>query len=313
MNKTILFSTSSFDLEIPECSVLRAAGFNLVKNPLGRRMSEQEACEFLSADVIGVVAGLEPLSKKVLDAAKALKIISRCGVGLDNVDIKAANDLGVLVFNTPDAPSRPVAELALAHMLNLLRGISKADRQIRSGSWGPFMGSLLEKKVVGIIGFGRIGRRVAELVNAFGAEIIVFDIFDFDLPSYCSKRSIDQLMRESDLVSLHLPYSPENHHIINANKLALMKPSAYILNISRGGLIDESALFDALKDEKIAGAGIDAYEAEPYKGPLIELENVLMTAHMGSYAVESRGIMEKEAVNNLIQGLSKIGLIGIDK
>ena len=313
MNKTILFSTSSFNLEIPECDALRATGFNLVKNPLGRRMTEQEACELLNEGVIGVVAGLEPLNQKVLGTAKALKVISRCGVGLDNVDIKAANDLGILVFNTPDAPSRPVAELALAHMLNLLRGVSKTDRQIRSGSWSPFMGSLLEKKIVGIIGFGRIGRRVAELVSAFGAKINVFDPLDINLPSYCSKKSIDQVMRESDLISLHLPYTSETHHIISPNRLALMKPTAYILNLSRGGLVDEGALYEAIRAEKIAGAGIDAYEAEPYKGPLKELDNVLMTAHMGSYAIESRGIMEREAVENLIQGLSKIGLMGANR
>jgi D-3-phosphoglycerate dehydrogenase len=175
------------------------------------------------------------------------------------------------------------------------------------------MGSLLEGKIVGIIGFGRIGRKVAELVRAFGAEIIVFDSLEVDLPSYCSKKSINQLIQECDLVSLHLPYGPETHHIINANRLALMKPTAYIFNLSRGGLIDENALFEAIRGEKIAGAGIDAYEAEPYKGPLMELENVLMTAHMGSYAIESRGIMEREAVANLIQGLSKIGLMGANK
>jgi len=313
MNKNILFSTSSFNLESSECITLKAAGFNLVKNPLGRKMNEKEVCDFLKDDVIGIVAGLEPLSKKVLDSSKTLKVISRCGVGLDNVDLKAAINLEILVFNTPDAPSRPVAELTLAHMLNLLRGISKTDRLIRLGSWSPFMGSLLECKRVGIVGFGRIGAKVAELVNAFGAEIFVFDPFDVVLPSYCTKKTLDQLMKESDIISLHLPYNSETHHIINENKLALMKSNAYLLNLSRGGLVNESALYQAIKSERIAGAGIDTYESEPYKGPLIELDNVLMTAHMGSYAIESRGIMEREATKNLIEGLTQIGLMEISR
>jgi D-3-phosphoglycerate dehydrogenase len=249
------------------------------------------------------------LNERVLTQSKSLKVISRCGIGLDNVDQATAKNLNILVFNTPDAPTKPVAELTLAHMLNLLRGVSKVDREIRSGVWIPHMGSLLEGKQVGIIGFGRVGRRVAELIHAFGARILVADLMMPMLPDYCSYCTLDELMKGCDLITLHLPYSADTHHIISREKLLLMKSSSYIFNISRGGLIDEDALYDALKDGLIAGAGLDVYESEPYKGRIANLQNVLMTSHMGSYAIESRATMEREAVLNLIEGLSFHGLM----
>lgn len=261
--------------------------------------------ELLTGDVIGMIAGVEPLTERVLGSAENLKVISRCGVGMDNVDLNAAQRLGIQVTNTPDAPTLPVAELTMAHILNLLRHVSQSDKAIRNSVWEPMMGALLNGKTVGIIGFGRIGKKVASLVQAFGANVLVYDIFSGTSAETIKKVELNELLSNSDIITLHLPYNAENHHFISVREISQMKASTLVLNISRGGLIDEGALAEALMDGKIAGAGLDAFEKEPYTGPLCQFPNVLLTAHMGSYAKEARLIQEQEAVKNLFSKLAE--------
>lgn len=309
MNK-ILITTSSFNLQnFPAHRELEEAGYEIVTNPFGRRLTEADISELLTGDVVGMIAGVEPLTGKVLSSAKRLKVIARCGIGLDSVDLEAAAELGIEVSNTPDAPTVPVAELTLAHMLNLLRGVATADRKIRQGQWTPVMGELLAVKTVGILGLGRIGRKVAELVRAFGASVIAYDSADIRDVTGVVAMSLNDVMAKSDIVSLHIPYSPENRHIVGESEIRLMKPSAYLVNISRGGLVDEKALYDALSEKRIAGAGLDTYEEEPYSGPLCDLSNVLLTAHMGSYAKEARTRQEREASINLVAAMKKLKLL----
>jgi D-3-phosphoglycerate dehydrogenase / 2-oxoglutarate reductase len=310
----IVISTSSFAPEsLAAASRLVEAGFTLQTNPWRRRLGEAEITEFLGGDAVGLIAGVEPLTASVFASAGALRVVSRCGGGLDSVDLDAARRHGVLVSNTPDAPTQPVAELAIAHMLNLLRGVSRCDRQVRAGQWQPRMGGLLQGRVVGLLGFGRIGRRVAGLLAGFGARVLCSDPALSDrsecLPGGVSAVGIEQLLRESDIVSLHLPYGPGAHHIIDRAALSVMKPTALLVNVSRGGLIDEVALYEALVSERLAGAGLDVFESEPYSGPLTALDSVLITAHMGSYAHEARIAMEREAVANLLAGLEQVGLL----
>jgi len=310
----IVISTSSFAPEsLAAASRLVEAGFRLETNPWRRRLGEAEIAELLAGDAVGLIAGVEPLTALVFDSASALRVVSRCGVGLDSVDLEAARRHGIRVSNTPDAPTQPVAELAVAHMLDLLRGVSRCDRQVRAGQWQPRMGGLLQGRVVGLLGFGRIGRRVAGLLAGFGASLLVSDPALSEpserLPGGASVVGLDRLLRESDIVSLHVPYGSGTHHIIDREALSLMKPTALLVNVSRGGLIDEVALHEALVSERLAGAGLDVFESEPYSGPLAALDSVLITAHMGSYAQEARVAMEREAVANLIAGLEETGLL----
>lgn len=306
----ILITTSSFDLRhIPQAELLAQAGFEIILNPHRRRLTEDEVKSLLADDVVAMIAGVEPLTGSVLHSAKHLKVLARCGIGLDNVDLAVAQSRGIRVSNTPDAPTLAVAELTLAHMLNLLRSISLADRKIRDAKWSPLMGSLLAGKIVGIIGFGRIGRKVAELVTAFGASVLAYDLIHIPPLQNVKGADLNRLLGESDIVSLHVPYTPQTRHLIGAEQICRMKPSAYLVNISRGGLVDETALYDALVENRLAGAGLDAFEQEPYAGPLCALENVLLTAHMGSYAKEARAKQEQEAAENLMAALRELNLL----
>jgi len=305
----VLITTSSFSLgNFAQAKSLHDAGISLEMNPHGRRLSEDEVAELVATDVIAILAGLEPLTDRVLSNAKSLRVIARCGTGLDSVDLQAASRLGIDVFNTPDAPTQAVAELTIAHMLNSLRHISTTDSNMRSGKWTPTMGSLLATKTVGLIGVGRIGSAVAKLAQAFGTRVIGFD------PVVSSHNSVellslDEVLNQADIVSLHVPINDQTHHIVNASAISRMKPGSIVVNVSRGGLIDESALHDALKSQHLSGAALDCFEDEPYSGPLLQLPGVHVTAHMGSYARETRDLMEVEASTNLVNGLRKRGLI----
>jgi D-3-phosphoglycerate dehydrogenase len=305
----VLITTSSFNLgNFAQAKSLHDAGISIEVNPHGRRLSEDEVADLVATDVIAILAGLEPLTDRVLSNAKSLRVIARCGTGLDSVDLQAASRLGIDVFNTPDAPTQAVAELTIAHMLNSLRHISTTDSNMRSGKWTPTMGSLLAAKTVGLIGVGRIGSAVAKLAQAFGSRVIGFD------PVVSSHNSVemlslDEVLTQADIVSLHVPINDQTHHIVNASAISRMKPGSIVVNVSRGGLIDESALHDALKSQHLSGAALDCFEDEPYSGPLLQIPGVHVTAHMGSYARETRDLMEVEASTNLVNGLRKRGLI----
>lgn len=306
----ILITTSSFDSDaVDSIQRLRAAGIEIVMNPHGRRLSESDVAALMDERVVGMVAGVEPLTRSVLARAKNLRVLSRCGIGLDSVDLDAAREFGIKVCNTPEAPSLPVAELTLAMMLNVLRRISEADREIRLGNWKPLMGGLLHGRTVGLIGCGRIGRRVSQLARAFGAHVMACDSARPALDSGVVACDLDRLLAAADIVSLHIPYTDSNRHLLNAARLAAMKPGAILINVSRGGLVDEAALLAALEAGHLAGAALDAFEQEPYKGPLAAMPQVLLTAHMGSYAKEARVRMELEAGDNLLRGLAECGVV----
>lgn len=307
----ILISTSSFNTESAYYALLLEKGFQAELNPFKRKLSEKEIIDFLPG-IDGLIAGVEPLNKEVLSSTKSLKVISRCGTGMDSVDVEAAKELGIKVFNTPDAVTQCVAELTVGLILNVLRHVSLGDRLIRSGQWKKHMGNLLFGKTVGLLGLGRIGKRVVELLQPFGVKYIARDIapdISFAEEHGVKIGDIDDVLRESDVVSIHLPYFPELDHFISDRELGLMKKESILINASRGKLIDEDALCRALSEKMIAGAAIDTFENEPYVGPLKNLDNVVLTPHIGSYAIESRIRMERESVENLIEGFRKLELI----
>jgi D-3-phosphoglycerate dehydrogenase len=304
----ILISTSSFNLDnFSELSVIRSSGIKVKLNPFKTRLTEDQVIELLGAESVGLIAGLESLNSRVLRSATALKVIARVGTGLDSVDLGEAAKLGIKVLNTPDAPTSAVAELTLGHILGLLRNIAKADRQIRDNKWQGQMGSLLETKTVGVVGFGRIGQRVAKLVASFGAKVIVSDPYT-DTTEY-ENCALDELCQRVDVLTLHLPYVEKTHNLIGSRQFQLMKKGSFVINVSRGGLIDEIALLQALESDHIAGAALDCFEQEPYFGPLSKLECVQMTAHMGTYARETRDQMEREASLLLVKALREMKIV----
>lgn len=306
----VLITTSSFDLEQNRAlQQLQLTGIQITANPYGKRLTESEVAGLLDSDVVGMVAGVEPLTRPVMAKATGLKVISRCGIGLDNVDLEAAGELGIRVLNTPDAPTNAVAELTLALMLAVLRRVAQADRAMRQGEWKPQMGNLLSARTVGIVGYGRVGRQVAHLVHAFGARILAHDTQAVEMPDHVERADLASLLKRSDIVTLHVPLAGRRDYLIGRQQLMLMRPGAFLVNTARGGLVDEAALLEALQSGRLAGAACDVFEKEPYRGPLAELPQVLLTAHMGSYAKEARALMEQEAARNLVDALIDCGIL----
>jgi D-3-phosphoglycerate dehydrogenase len=306
----ILFTTSTFNLDnFAERDLVKAAGYELIINPYGKRLTEEQLMELIDDEVIAIVAGLEPITSSVLMSTKNLKVIARCGVGLDNVNIECAKSKNISVYNTPDSPTRSVAELTLAHILSLSRRISEANNHIKNNQWNPLMGSMIAKQTIGIIGFGRIGMLVGHLLTIFGCRIIVYDPMIKNIAEGYELVSFDEIIKESDVITLHIPYKADTHHLIGTKQFDKMKKGTLLVNIARGGLVDEQALFTALNEGKIGGAALDCFENEPYNGPLTSCKNIQMTAHMGSYAKEGREMQEAEACVELMKGLRKHNLI----
>jgi D-3-phosphoglycerate dehydrogenase len=303
MPGVVAISTSSFGKESgAPIERLRAAGFDVRPNPHGRTLTTDEARAHL-AGVIGLVAGTEKLTGELLRGLPELKAIARVGTGIDNVDLAAAKELGIAVSNTPDAHVDAVAELTLAGLLGLLRGVPSSDASIRGGGFAKPMGRLLRGKAVGFVGFGKVARALARLLAPWGATLLATDPLPVEVGGVRFV-ALDDLLAASDVVSLHLPYSKAVHHLIGANQLARMRDDAIVVNTSRGGLIDEAALVAHLGAHPKAGAYLDCFEKEPYSGPLAALPNVVLTAHVGSYAREARIRMESEAVDNLLGALA---------
>jgi len=297
----VAITTSSFArYSDAPLELLRQHGISYVLNETGRALTEDEAIDILRG-CIGVAAGTEKLSRRVLDACPALRVISRCGTGMDSVDLTAAEEKGIAVRNTPDGPTRAVAELTLAYALDLLRGVARMDRELRAGIWKKRMGFLLEGKNVGIVGFGRIGRAAAGLFAAFGARIAFCDPFASD--NVYQQMELDALCAWAQLVSLHCSPPQDGTLLMHAERLARMRPGSWLINAARGGLVDEEALCRLLQAGHIAGAALDTFAREPYTGPLAGLDNVLLTPHVGSYAQESRIRQEVATVTNLLEAL----------
>jgi D-3-phosphoglycerate dehydrogenase len=299
--RRVAWSTSSFGKESARpVELLTQAGFEVRGNPHGRALTTEEARAHL-AGVVGVIAGTEKLTAELLRALPELKCISRVGVGMDSVDVAAATQLGITVVNTPDAHVDAVAELTLAGILAILRKVPQADASIRGGAFDKPMGRLLRGKTVGLVGHGRVARALAGLLAPFDTPIIACD----PVPASAAVRYIelDELLREADIVSLHLPYVPAAHHLIGEVELSRLRPEAIVVNTARGGLIDEAALLRHLEAHPRAGAYLDCFETEPYRGALARLPNVVLTSHIGGYAREARVRMETEAVENLLRVL----------
>lgn len=299
--KKILIATSTFGLLSKDpIDKLVNNGFEVIKNTFGRKLTREELLGLLP-QVDGLIAGLENLSREVL-ASSSLKVVSRCGAGMDNIDLAAADDLGIRVFSTPDAPTNSVAELTIGVMISLARHISEMDLALHNGQWAKKNGIELKACTIAIIGFGRIGQRVAELLKAFKSKIIVID------PNYKGKikgfpvLSLVDALPKSDIITIH---AGGNTVIFGKKEFSLIKNGVFLMNCARGKMIDEVELIHALDSGRVAGAWLDCFPDEPYSGPLIKYPQVVITPHIGSYTRECRTQMEMEAVNNLIEGFSQ--------
>jgi D-3-phosphoglycerate dehydrogenase / 2-oxoglutarate reductase len=285
-------------------------GFDVAYNPFTRRLTEDEAGRFLAAESpVAVIAGVEPLSRRVLEGCPSLRVISRCGSGLDSVDLPAAEELGIVVLSTPDAPVESVSEMCLTLILSLLKNIQDADLSIKKGEWQKPQSRLLKGKTAGIIGCGRIGSHVARLLNAFGCRTIGYDpsLKKHDL---CELIALDAVLEQSDILSLHVPLTDATRSLISDREIKLMKADSILVNTSRGGIVDESALFESLQAGRLAGAALDVFENEPYQGPLSSLKSrVILTPHMASSAKEAKIVMDMKAYENLEKGLIQLYLL----
>lgn len=276
-----------------------------VINPIGRKLKEQELAE-LAKDFSVIIAGTEPNSRLVMDAAPHLRLISRVGVGLDSVDLLHAREKGIEVSYTPEAPAAAVAELAVGLMLSLLRYIPESSLGMKNGVWHRYMGSRLARAKVGILGTGRIGRRVIQHLQGFACEVLANDIYiDRGFYEHFGVRHVsrEELLQESDIVSVHLPLTPQTKNLISEDELNLMKSTAVVINTARGGIVNEKALARALERGVIAGAAIDVFEQEPYSGVLANTQRCITTCHMGSMSSDCRSRMELEATEEVIRFL----------
>jgi D-3-phosphoglycerate dehydrogenase len=281
-------------------AVLEAAGCDVRQNPLGRRLRRDEMPRLLQ-DADAVLAGVEPYDAELFAQLPRLRCISRCGAGTDAIDLAAARERGVAVSTTAEEVVEPVAQLTVAMVLALARNVPLHLSDGRQGLWKKRPGRLLSEWTIGLLGFGRIGRRVERYLRAFGPRILVHDpAVRTDLPDGVVWRDLRSLLAESDAVSLHVTRAKEAGPLLGPQEFALMKPGSVLVNTARGFLVDEAALERALREGRLAGAALDVFAEEPYAGPLAGLPNVLCTPHVASLTRASRAAMELRAAANIV-------------
>lgn len=305
----VLVTTRSFrKLDGPHQQILRDAGCEIVNSPIDHPHSAAELADLI-AGIDAAILGVDDVNADVMSRADRLKVVSRYGVGYDRVDLAAATDRGVVVTYTPGGNTNAVAELTLGFMLALARNLPRQDRQMRRADWSLLKGRELAGKTLGILGMGRIGQRVAQLAFAFGMTVVFYDPYPppQDILERLNARpsSVDQLLADSDIVSLHLPLTAETRSLIDRERLARMRPGSFLINTARGGIVDEQALFEALQSGHLAGAAFDAFAVEPpANSPLLALENFISTPHVGSSTEETTLRMGLMASQNALAVLT---------
>lgn len=263
-------------------------------------------------DIDGLVPLLsDPIDAEVFDAAPKLKIVAQMAVGFDNIDIKEATTRGIYVTNTPEVLTESTADFAWTLLMTVARRVVEADNYVRSGQWkvgwhpSMLLGRDVHGSTLGILGAGRIGSALARRAKGFSMNILYYDVSprpDLERDLGAKRVDLDTLFKESDFVSVHAPLTKETYHVVDARKLGLMKKTAYVINSARGPTVDEKALYDALKEDRIAGAALDVFEQEPTptNNPLLKLQNVVVAPHIASATHETRSKMAEMAADNLI-------------
>jgi len=283
--------------------MIQDSGIKLSTNRYGRKITTKElANDIKDAEVL--IAGTEKITEEVLRNAPNLRLISRVGIGLDGIDFDLCKRYGIRVAYTPDAPTMAVAELCVGLIIDLARKISHTDKNIKDGIWNRHMGTLLYKKSVGIFGMGRIGKSLIHLMSNFNVKFKVYDI-NPDLAfgrlygvDFVSK---DEVLESSDIVSINVPLKEDTKDYITLKELKKMQKDSILINTARGGIVNEDDLYSALKNNIISAAAVDVFEVEPYVGNLKELDNCILTCHMGASTIESRTDMEVQALEEAIR------------
>ena len=284
--------------------------FDVTINPLGRKIKNEEVYEQVhKADY--VIAGTEKYDEELLSKLENLKGISRVGIGIDNIDLDIAAKNNIKVFNTPEEPAKGVAELTIAFILNLLREISSHQLNLNQGKWERTSGKSLNEATISLIGGGRVAKNVSKFLLSGGVKKIkVFDILDLSTDPDWKHESIsicefEECLSNSDIVSLHVPMNEENKNMISKKELLVMGKNSYLINVSRGGLINEEDLYKALNSNLIKGAALDVFATEPYEGRLLDCKNLIATPHVASSTEYVRDQMERKACENLINLLDE--------
>mgnify|MGYP000681040051 CR=1 FL=1 len=314
MSKVLITTVPFGDKNRFPLEMLEEANIEYLINPLNKRLTEDELTELVS-DFDVIIAGTEQITTKVMDRASNLKMISRVGIGLDSVDLLAAEERGIKVSYTPEAPAPAVAELTLGLMLSLLRSVHVSNSMMHDGHWHRFFGRRLAEVTIGIIGVGRIGARVLNRTKGFGTPgILVNDVMpnlELDRQFKLEWTSKQRIYDEADVISLHVPLTHRTKNMVRKKHLLSMKQDAIIINTSRGGIINEQDLYEVMQSGHLSGAAIDVFEQEPYAGPLKEIQRCLLTSHMGSMSIDCRTRMEIEATEEAILFLTGKPLKGV--
>lgn len=292
--------------------LLKENGIEVVTNPTGGILKEEEMKELIK-DVDAIIVGVDTLNEDVLKEAKKLQVISKYGVGIDNIDIDYCKKNNIEVTITRGANSSAVADYSFALLLAVARRVSEIDKDCRSHDWSKKVSLDVYGKKIGILGLGAIGKGVAERAEGFKMEIYGYDIYkdeEFIKNHNIHFTTIEEIMKECDFVSIHLPLTKDTHHIINRDMLKSAKKNLIIINTARGGIIDENALYEALKSGDIYGAGIDVFENEPAAdSKLLELDNVVVGSHCSASSVGAVDKMSMIATENVIKVLKERGII----
>ena len=294
--------------------LLENAGIDYLVNPISRKLTEDELADMV-ADFDVLIAGTEPITEKVMAKAQRLKLISRVGIGLDSVDLLAAERRGIQVSYTPDAPAPAVAELTIGLIFSLLRMVHVANAEMHQGKWQRHFGRRIPEVVFGVVGAGRIGRRVVNMLCALGASRILINDIE-PVPSLMSDSQVElvdkeTIYRQADIITIHVPLTSQTKNMVSREELLQMKNDAAIINTARGGIINEADLAAILAAGHLSGAAIDVFDREPYSGELEQIERCLLTSHMGSMSVDCRTRMEIEATEEAIRFLRGQPLQGL--
>jgi D-3-phosphoglycerate dehydrogenase / 2-oxoglutarate reductase len=309
MAKVLITTVPFGDKNRLPLELLEKLGVEYLINPLNKKLTEDELAKMVT-DFDVIIAGTEQITKKVMDSATSLKMVSRVGIGLDNVDLIEAEKQNIIVSYTPDAPAPAVTELTVGLMLTLLRSVHLSNMEMHIGKWNRYFGRRLSEVTVGIIGVGRIGAGVLQHLKCLGSPKILlndtnpnFDLNEkFNNIEWTDKSTIFQ---QADLISIHTPLTAQTKNMFRKEQLLKMKEDAIIINTARGGIINEQDLYDVMKNGHLSGAAIDVFESEPYSGKLQEIKRCILTAHMGSMSLDCRTKMELEATEEAIRFLTK--------
>ncbi len=298
----------------PEVQSALAQHFNVSSNPVNKVLLGDDLIAPISQAEGVMCSVVDRIDETLLARCPKLKAVCNVGVGYNNIDVAACTQRGIMVTNTPGVLDDSTADLAFALMLATARRITEAEAWLRQGNWKEWdfellLGADVHHATLGIVGMGRIGQAVARRAHAFDMKVIYHNrnrvASDIEATCNASYVELDDLLRQSDFVLLQLPYTKETHHLIGARELTLMKPSAMLINVARGGVVDDAALVESLKNKRIAGAGLDVFENEPKFHPgFLDLKNVVLVPHIGSATLATRKAMAMTAANNLIAALS---------